>query len=52
MDVIKCAVIDALHDKEFMSAITNTIKSSLKDSELFSSAAKGAVGALNPLCWL
>merc|ERR1719410_514699 len=31
MDVIKRAVIDALHDEEFMSAITGTIKSSLKD---------------------
>jgi len=48
MDVIKLAVIDALRDKEFMSVITGTIKASLKDSDLFTSAAKGAVGALNP----
>ena len=48
MNVIKCAVIDALNDAQFMAAITDTVKVTLQDTSMYSSAAKGALGALNP----
>lgn len=47
-EVIKFAIKDALNDDDMRTTIQDTLKNTLKRGGLYSSAAKGVAGALNP----
>merc|ERR1712046_22280 len=46
--VTKVAVADALQDERFMSAFRAAICESMRDGNIYRSAASGIVGAINP----
>eukprot|EP00405_Crypthecodinium_cohnii_P008136 CAMPEP_0206420800 /NCGR_PEP_ID=MMETSP0324_2-20121206/1079_1 /ASSEMBLY_ACC=CAM_ASM_000836 /TAXON_ID=2866 /ORGANISM="Crypthecodinium cohnii, Strain Seligo" /LENGTH=285 /DNA_ID=CAMNT_0053884795 /DNA_START=209 /DNA_END=1063 /DNA_ORIENTATION=- len=48
LDVTKEAVTDALKDEEFIAAFRQAMCDSLKDGNIYRSAAAGVVGSLNP----